>query len=147
LIELGGFPEELGPLTDGYISRLLAVKHGSCFAPEVLVGWRRMEGGLAWSYSNDIATAKRLAERAERAMRDSGVPFVQGYPERWKRRLMFGVQRFALGNARRKARSEGAWRFVSALAREIGKTGWLLMTLRPQDIAAILARRLRALRK
>jgi glycosyltransferase involved in cell wall biosynthesis len=147
LIELGGFPEELGPLTDGYISRLLAVKHGSCFTPEVLVAWRRMEGGQAWSCSNDIASTERLAKRAERAMRESGAPFVEGYPKRWKRRLMFGVQRFALTNARRKARSEGAWQLVAALAREVLKTGWLLITLRPQDMPAILARGVRGLRK
>jgi glycosyltransferase involved in cell wall biosynthesis len=140
LAELGGFPEDLSALADGYVSRLLAVKHGACFAPEILVAWRRMEGGVAWSCGDDIASTKQLAERAERLMRNSGVLFIPGYPERWKRRFLFGVRRFALANMRRKAKSQGSWQFALALAREIVETGWLLVSLRPQDTLVVLRR-------
>jgi glycosyltransferase involved in cell wall biosynthesis len=140
LEEIGGFPEDLSALTDGYVSRLLAVKHGTCFTPEILVAWRRMEGGVAWSCVDDLLSTRQLAERAETRMRASGFPFIVGYPERWKRRCLFGIQRFALVNARRKARLQGTWHFAFALVREIVVTGWLLLTLRPQDTFVILRR-------
>ena len=143
LKEIGGFPEDLSALTDGYVSRLLVVKHGACFTPEILVAWRRMEGGVAWSCVDDIASTRELAERAEKRMRSSGFPFIPGYPKRWKRRCLFGVQRFALVNARREAKLHGTWQFAFALAREIIVTGWLLLTLRPQDTFVVLRRRLK----
>jgi len=140
LAAIGGFPEDLSSLSDGYVSRLLAVKYGACFTPEVLVGWRRMEGGVAWSCIDDIANTKQLAERAERRMRESGFSFIPGYPERWKRRFLFGVRRFALANARRKAKSQGVCKFALALASEIIGTGWLFANLRPRDTFAVLRR-------
>jgi glycosyltransferase involved in cell wall biosynthesis len=140
ILSVGGFPEDLSAITDSYVSRLLAVKYGACFTPEILVAWRRMEGGAAWSYIDDIAKTRQFAELAESRMRETGLPFAPGYPKRWKQRFLFGVRRFSLGNARRKARSKGAWQFVYALAREIIETGWLFATLRPQDTIVVLGR-------
>jgi glycosyltransferase involved in cell wall biosynthesis len=137
LTEIGGFPEDLSSLTDGYVSRLLAVKYGACFTPEILAAWRRMEGGMAWSCADNFPRTKQLAERAVSRMRDSGFPFVAGYPERWKGRFLFGVQRFALANMRRKARSQGQWQFAFAVARELVETGWLFVTLRPRDMLSV----------
>jgi glycosyltransferase involved in cell wall biosynthesis len=146
LAEVGGFPEDLAALTDGYASRLLAVKYGACFTPEILVAWRRMEGGMAWSCVDDIVSASQLAARAERRMRDSGAPFIPGYPERWKRRFLFGVRRFALANARRKAMLAGPWQFAFALVHEVVKTVWLFASLRSQDMFVVLQRWLKKYR-
>jgi glycosyltransferase involved in cell wall biosynthesis len=140
LAEIGGFPEDLSAFTDGYASRVLAVKYGACFTPEILVAWRRMEGGMAWSCVDDIVSANQLAAHAESRMRDSGAPFLPGYPERWKRRFLFGARRFALTNARQKAMSAGRWQFALALAREVIETAWLFVTLRPQDTVVVLHR-------
>jgi glycosyltransferase involved in cell wall biosynthesis len=137
---VGGFPEDLSLLADGYVSRVLAVKHGACFTPEVLVGWRRMEGGVAWSSIDDIAKTKQLADLAERRMRETNLDFLPGYPERWKGRFLFGVQRFALANARRKAKSQGIWQFGFALMSEMIGTGWLFAKLRPRDALVVLGR-------
>jgi len=140
LAEIGGFPEDLSAFTDGYVSRVLAVKYGVCFTPEILVAWRRMEGGVAWSCVEDVASTNQLAAHAESRMRDSGAPFVPGYPERWKRRFLFGARRFALSNARRRAMSAGRWKFALALAREAIETAWLFAVLRPQDTVVVLHR-------
>ena len=45
----GGFPPELQAFADGYMSRLLALKYGSCFSPDVLAAWRRLADGYSAS--------------------------------------------------------------------------------------------------
>lgn len=142
LLEVGGFPEELAAFTDGYISRLLAVRYGSCFTPEVLAAWRYMEGGIAWTYANDVVRACRIADLAEARLRENGDLFAAGYPERWKSRYIFGANRAALAQARRLAKSESPARFARALLREIIGCVWLFMTLRPRDTVPVLRRRL-----
>jgi GT2 family glycosyltransferase len=142
VLAVGGFPEELAAFTDGYVCRLLAVKYGSCYTPEVLIAWRRMEGSFSWTCTEDIVRAGKLAVRAEALMRENGALFAAGYPERWKRRYLFGARRLALTSARRKARSKSPFHFSLALAREVAGTAWLFATLRPHDIFTVLRRRL-----
>lgn len=142
LLEIGGFPEDLAAFTDGYVSRVLAAKFGSCYTPEVLGAWRRMEGGVSWTYTEDIARARKLADRAQAALDERADLFIKGYPERWKRRYLFGAGRSALANARRRARSESPTRYALAAVREIIGSIWLFATLRPGDTWAVLHRRL-----
>jgi len=139
VLSIGGFPEDLSAFTDGYVSRVLAVQYGACFTPEILVAWRRMGGGVASSIG-DLATAQCLARRAVQHMQNSGAGFAPGYPERWKGRFLYAVQRVALANARRKARSMGPWRFARALTHEVVKAAWLFVTLRPRDTFVALLR-------
>lgn len=135
LLAEGGFPEELHAFADGFISRLLALKHGCCFSPEVLAAWRRVEGGMAWSATVSIANAHHLTDMVERKIATAGTVFPRGYAARWKGRYLFGVHRFVLGAARRRAK--GSLRRVLALIREAILVVWWFFTLRPWDVVTV----------
>jgi hypothetical protein len=146
LTEIGGFPEELQAFTDGYVSRLLALKHGACFSPEALGAWRRMEGGMAWSQTTSTEKTMQLIGLVERKMAEAGKIFPAGYLQRWKRRHLFGAWRFALVDARRRAGSRSTiWR-LWALSVEIICTAWWFVTLRPWDVVAVGRRRWQSMR-
>lgn len=139
----GGFPEDLGSFCDGYISRLLSLRHGACFSPEILGAWRRLEGGLAWSQTADLVRAQQLVAAAERRMTKSPALFPVGYGRRWARRYLFGARRFALMQRRHKARTEGAVPTIWALFLEFVLTIWWFIVLRPWDAVSVAHRRLR----
>ncbi len=145
LIAAGGFSPELGAFCDGYVSRLLALQHGACYAPAVLCGWRRMEGGFAWSQAINLNSMTDVIRIAEKKMRDTNGVFPPDYIHRWKARHVFGARRFSLIQARRKAVSEGgAIRSFFAICKEAFATTWLLCTLRPFDVLTVVKRRWRA---
>ena len=141
LFAIGGFPEELGAFTDGYVSRLLALQYGACFSPEVLAAWRRMSGGMAWSQTMS-ADAGKFTQLVERKMAEASGVFPPGYAERWKRRYVFSARRFALVQERHATCSKGLMRWVVAVATEMFLTTWLFMKLRPFDLVAVVRRRL-----
>jgi glycosyltransferase involved in cell wall biosynthesis len=140
-----GFPADLGAFADGYISGLLALKHGVCFSPQILAAWRRMEGGMAWSRTTNLDGEAQFIALVERKMSEAGGWFPSGYSERWKRRYIFGARRFRLVQVRRKAASAGTLAYFRALAAEALFTAWSFLTLRPWDIAAVFQRRFRYL--
>jgi glycosyltransferase involved in cell wall biosynthesis len=142
LAAAGGFPDELGSFCDGYISRVLALRHGACFTPEVLGAWRRMERGLAWSQTADLARAEQLIATAMRRMSEAADLFPTGYQRRWARRYRFGARRLALADTRRKARAAGRVAGAWALSRELVLTPWWFLAMRPWDAAAVARRRL-----
>jgi hypothetical protein len=101
LLSVGGFPEELGAFTDGYVSRLLTVKYGSCYTPEVLVAWRQMEGGLAWACAEDGIRARssrtrekpsceKMTTYLQRATRNDGSADICSERGAWRCRLSGG---------------------------------------------------------
>jgi glycosyltransferase involved in cell wall biosynthesis len=141
LIAVNGFSEELGAFTDGYVSRLLALKHGACFSPEILGAWRRAEGGLAWSQSASLEATSELISIAESKMIAANV-FSSKYVGRWKRRHMFGVRRFALEHGHRP--SEPKYFLLKSVRRRILVLLWFVK-LRPWDAFAVLRRRLAVL--
>ena len=47
LLQVGGFDEDLGSFNDGFIHMVLALRHGACYIPEPLAGWRRLDDGIA----------------------------------------------------------------------------------------------------
>jgi hypothetical protein len=145
LLALGGFPADVGPFNDGYACRALALQYGACYSPEVLAGWRRLEGGFAWSQTVDRRQWEWLTEAVTGKMRDSAALFPPGYAERWRRRYLFGAQRFALAQLRRQAAARGAVAGAAALAREVTTTLWLFLRLRPFDLVPAAQRRLRYL--
>ena len=54
LLAAGGFDPELGSFADGFLSRVLALRHGACFIPEPLAIWRRLDAGYASSTNRDV---------------------------------------------------------------------------------------------
>jgi glycosyltransferase involved in cell wall biosynthesis len=145
LLAIGGFPEDLQSFTDGYVSRLLALRHGACYSPEVLAAWRRLAGGFAWSQTVDRAQLSDLVATARRRMTEDGSPFPIGYAERWQGRYIFGARRFGLTQARRRAAARGPAAHLLAGAQEIVVTAWLFFRLRPRDVLPVAGRQLRYL--
>lgn len=142
LAAAGGFREELESFADGYVSRILALRHGACFSPEILGAWRRLEGGMAWSQTFDFARARQLVAVAERCMIEDADLLPAGYRRRWARRYIFGARRFALSQSRRKARADRPGEAVWALLREIVLSLWWFLVLRPWDAVPVARRRL-----
>ena len=140
LFAIGGFPEELHAFTDGYVSRLLALRYGACFSPDILAAWRRMSGGMASSFTTGMDAAE-FADTVERKMAESGGIFPAGYGKRWRRRHLFGARRFALIERRRISRAEGLSKWSAAMAIEFIVTSWLFIKLRPFDLIPLLRRR------
>lgn len=92
LIEAGGFIAELGPYCDGFISLVLAVKHGACFIPEPLAIWRRMDETYSRWVSMDVDATFNIGQTAERLMRSTYRDlFPADYVEEWRREWLFGV--------------------------------------------------------
>jgi Glycosyl transferase family 2 len=145
LLAIGGFPEDLQSFTDGYVSRLLALRHGACYSPEVLAAWRRLAGGFAWSQAIDRTQLTDLVATATRRMSEDGSPFPIGYAARWQGRYIFGARRFGLTVARRQAAARGIAARLAAGARVIVVTAWLFLRLRPRDILPVAGRQLRYL--
>ena len=56
LLEVGGFDEDLGSFNDGFIHIVLALRHGACYIPEPLAGWRRLDDGIAASTKSDVVS-------------------------------------------------------------------------------------------
>jgi glycosyltransferase involved in cell wall biosynthesis len=137
LMEEGGFNDELGSLADGFMSRVLALKYGACFTPDSLGGWRRQQGGMAWSQALS-ADHSRMFALVEREITRHGDLFPTGYFHRWQRRYRFGTQRFA--SQQRSATPGGSLRQLLARAGFAIKTGWLFVRLRPWDIWPAIVR-------
>jgi len=64
LMEIGGFIPELGAYADGFIRKVLALKYGTCFVPEYLGEWRRMESGYSAMASSNLPKALEIAKYA-----------------------------------------------------------------------------------
>jgi glycosyltransferase involved in cell wall biosynthesis len=142
LVAAGGFSPELGSFCDGYVSRLLAARHGACFSPEVLGAWRRHAGGYAWSQTADIVQTKQLVTAVVRRMAADSAVFPPGYARRWEGRYLFGARRFALLHQREQAGSRGWAATLMARFYEITVTAWLFIAYRRQDWLALARRRL-----
>jgi glycosyltransferase involved in cell wall biosynthesis len=145
LLGVGGFPEDLGSFTDGYVCRLLALEHGACYSPEVLAAWRRLEGGFAWSQNVDHEQLTRLIGVVMRRMTEDAAPFPVGYAERWQGRCLFGARRLGLTQGRGRAVARGIAAHVMAAARESIVTSWLFFRLRPWDVLPVAQRQARYL--
>lgn len=144
LVEVGGFPADLGSYADGFVSCLIALKHGACFTPDVLGVWRRL--GVSYSHSQivDMDQYSAIISAAKRRM-DETSAFPRGYASRWMGRQLFVMRRVALVQARYRACQQGPMIYAAALLKEVVLTAWLLVRLRRQDIGTILLSRVRHL--
>lgn len=142
----GGFAAELGPFCDGYVSRLLALRHGACYSPEVLGAWRRHAGGYAWSETADWAKTRNLVAAVRRRIDADGAEFPPGYAHRWTRRYLFGARRFALARKSEAARAHGRLALGWAKTREVATSLALFASYRPWDLGVVARRRLAAWR-
>jgi len=137
LLAEGKFDEKLGAFADGYMCRLLALRHGACFAPDTLAGWRRTEGGMAWSQAINTAQAPDFISLVEARMAGTEGLFPAQYIYRWRRRYLFGGRRFALRqlNSVHSGPSGCVKRAFNHL-----QILWLFLALRPWDISVVLRR-------
>jgi glycosyltransferase involved in cell wall biosynthesis len=131
LVDEGGFNGALGSLADGFMARVLALKYGACFSSTALGGWRRQQGGMAWSQAMSADHSKIFALIEQEIKRRPGL-FPPGYYHRWKQRYRFGARRF---NAQQQSARRGGF-LCKLLARAVSaaSTGWLFLRLRPWDI-------------
>ncbi len=142
LLAAGGFLPELHSFADSYTSHVIGLTRGACFSPEALAGWRRMEGGMAWSQSVDLRRAQELIAVVGRHMEENAGVFPPGYVDRWKRRYLFGALRVAVGNALLgSAPSKGARRMLVHTANLLIAV-LLFLALRYDDVAAVARRRI-----
>jgi glycosyltransferase involved in cell wall biosynthesis len=146
LAAAGGFAVELGSYCDGYVSRLLALRHGACYSPEVLGAWRRHSGGYAWAQTADWARAQELVAAVRRRIEADGAAFPPGYAHRWTRRYLFGARRFALARESDAARQRGSLAHGWAKVREVAGSLALFAAYRPWDFATVARRRFAARR-
>jgi glycosyltransferase involved in cell wall biosynthesis len=142
LTAAGGFSPELGSFCDGYVSRLLAARHGACYSPEALCAWRRHAGGYAWSQTADFSEARRLVEAVEQRMDKDRAAFPPGYPRRWAQRHLFAARRFALARQQEAARARGLAAGSWARLRQLALTVGLFVAYRPWDAVPVARRRL-----
>ena len=144
LLAEGGMAKDLGSFADGYMARILSLKHGACYTPEVLGAWRRMDSGMAMSHINSVDDVKATIARVQSKMRDCGTLFPAGYAERWGKRYLFGAYRAAA--QQRRLSGSGLARAVVAAYYAIVDLR-LFLQLRPFDVGSLLRRRVDSLRR
>lgn len=153
LREAGGFRSELGNFADGFVCRLIAARHGCCFAPVTFQLWRRMSEGLSWRETLNIAHIDKIGRHAFHLMSETfRKDFPSSYPRIWLGRWRFGARYFSM-----RARQHYRWRTMLAWsdthALLLGKIVTTMMTLarlpaaialffwyRPQDVWTVFQR-------
>jgi glycosyltransferase involved in cell wall biosynthesis len=68
LLSAGGFNPELYSFTDGFVSLVLALRHGAVFIPEPLAIWRRSDAGYAGIAVSDHERARKILTAAQAQM-------------------------------------------------------------------------------
>jgi len=98
-------PRELDITADGVLNVYIPARHGTCFIPEFLTNWRRLEGSYAFE-----AVGKGLEKSLERVEKEErrlcNPPYSDILPETllrsWKRRALHGTMyEFALRHPER----------------------------------------------
>lgn len=65
LLDTGGFPPELGSFADGFMSEVLALRHGVCFIPEPLAAMRRMATAYSRTTGANLERALEIKKQAD----------------------------------------------------------------------------------
>ena len=142
VIDEGGFPVDLQAFADGYMSRLLALKYGSCFSPDILAAWRQLADGYSVSIVESPAKANLMFASTEKRMRAPNSVFPSRYATRWMARQQFDLRLRRLARFRRNFAAGGlVKRAIGAIAENIGAV-ILFVTLRPWDLVATIRKRI-----
>lgn len=156
----GGLDPALGSFADGFLLRRLALRHGFCFAPQLVAQWTLRPGGLSRSQVVNPEIMNRILKAfRQRFARDDEFP--PWYAELFERRLKFATAQTALRSlpSRRDVidvvGAEGtldrlAFRAALAIPGRVGRLlalAWLTLRKRPMSVFAVahtaLVRRLR----
>lgn len=106
LLAVGGFDPELKSFSDGFISRVLALRHGACFIPEPLAIWRRVDRGYAGSTSSDEQTLEQVLIGSNTRMKTIYSDlFPPELLARCSARMLFGVLSAKLDRFEQRTRS------------------------------------------
>lgn len=146
LLASGGFNPELLSFSDGFASRVLALKHGACFVPEILATWHRVDEGYATSTSRSEGELAQMLTSADISM---ATAFKDIFPPRLRRRcsarMRFRVLCARLDNLEQHTRpGKGSHVPIGTRLRLLtvraGKTvlkAWFFLMLRPFDIPRV----------
>lgn len=86
IIGAGAYIEKLNALADGFISQVIALKHGVCYLPEPLGIWRKTEEGIAISINRNPQRMYEILEYTKGLMQGKyNDTFSPGYVYRWER--------------------------------------------------------------
>jgi len=92
LIEAGGFMPELHSFCDGFIQQVIALRHGVCFIPEPLAGWRKMETGFVETDRKDHHKTIDITQHAAMMMRTTyGDLFPKQYINDFERNKIYSA--------------------------------------------------------
>jgi glycosyltransferase involved in cell wall biosynthesis len=154
LLALGGFDSELGSVSDGFVQRQLALRHGFCFLPKITGVWRIHDSNYSITSVTDPAHLEKLLVATKAAIeREPPEIFPADYASLFERRLRFGAARIVA--AQQKPWPEKSDTIALILHSEaseqrllgrLGKIGplsevftiaWLLLRLRPFSFARL----------
>lgn len=87
LIDLGGFPVELGSWGDTFAIQALGLEHGFCYWPHPGMEWTVIPGSMSQATRSDPLKALRIVEHAAELMRSPRFKtlFPSDYVDHWKR--------------------------------------------------------------
>jgi glycosyltransferase involved in cell wall biosynthesis len=95
VLEAGGFSAELGSFADGFMARKIALRHGFCYAPQIVATWCIFQEGLSRTTATNARPAIRAMTRALAHIAADPV-FPGWYPALFDRRWRFATSRLAV---------------------------------------------------
>lgn len=151
LISAGGLVEELGSFADGYLVRKIALTHGFCFAPRLVVTWSIFPEGASRKTSLDTQRAIKLMTVASARM-SADLGFPSWYASRFGGTWRFATSRLALQTNDKpllfafveKSSAEGRflgllWCSTGGRLRRLTILIWLWLRLRPYRLSELVA--------
>jgi len=96
LIDEGGFLDAMGSYTDGFVSHILAIRHGACYVSEPLACWRILNTGISLTSLSNLDVRSEIICNAVREMLTNHADiFPRAYVEEWERRQKWNAARMA----------------------------------------------------
>lgn len=160
MLAAGGLDPVLGAMSDSFLARELALRHGFVFIPEVLGVWHVNPVSVSRAAASDpaatLAMVKRARVRIEAAL---GAPYPAWYPELFERRMRFAAARVMVtepqggridtaaiaalnGNGPLNRAALGLAAALPGTLGRIATLGWLTLRQRPMSLAGLLAAQL-----
>jgi len=91
----GGFDVHLGSFADGYLARKIALRHGFCYAPQVVATWCVSRDSVSRKSAVSIDRARSLLETVAKQIA-SDPAFPTWYANKFEHRWRFSTLRLAL---------------------------------------------------